>query len=1238
MNRATLVRRLKIAGLAVAALAVVAAAGVAWLTGTAGGFRYLAGLAGSVPGVAITAEGVTGTPATGFAVSHLTIDHERVLIEIRDLRARVNPVFLLGGTIDLAQLSAAAVHVYIKPRRHPPEHTTPAFLPAFLRLTASQATVQQLIVDDPSGELFRAQEISAGIAVSRSRIRIAHVGADAGNYAVHGEAELTAADPLGLAGTLDFLVPVRADRLVARALVMGNLDKLHIDLTTQRPAGARYIGDVDLTGTPRLQGLVTMAIDELAPLASGAPLGRLDGTLTLEGTLHRFTLRGPLRVQALQLGELQLALEAGYADDALDIAAVRLSGSGARAPLVEGHGRVRFKPATSVDVDVQWQRLRWPLSGTVIVESPRGSAHAAGYEPLAVTLSAELTGPQLPATTLAAEGAVQSDRVDIRKLSARLLEGEIAATGSVSWAGQRPWELQASARRVNPGPLRPALRGRIDATARASGRGYDPRGFWNLDLQSLSGQVRGRPVSGGGTASMRDGDLAIAQARLNIASLKATANGTIGRRSDLQAAAELGNLGDFLVDGGGSARLHGTYVAAHGEQQLKGTLEANHLRNGPTHLDLLTARADVDTASTDASEINIVARGLATGSVHIDTLNLAAAGVAAAHTLSVSAQSADRRATLTAHGMYSPNARREHLSLNALEFDAPRLAHYALAATSALDAGARRAALERTCVTNGDSTLCLQGEWLADGPWSAVADVMKLPLATLPLPLPDGAECLGAVSVHASAAGHSGAPPTGTASAQLDGVEFRYRAASGRHVGVKIGTGTIDARAEELAYVLQGEIRTTADSFLHVDAHAQRSAATALGDSPLDGQVRLRTRELDAIPILVRDIDRVSGLLESDVTLGGTIAAPSLDGKLTVSDGAADIYLSNLRLTQIAATIGLHGQGLDLDMRAHAGTGQLAASGALGWDQGKPTGTLKFSGENLLVANLPEARVVASPDVTLAINGQHIDVRGTITIPSATIAPKDLSTAVRVSSDQVIVGAHGEPASPQFTIDSQVKVVLGADVRVAAYGLKGLLAGSILIDAKSDELVTGTGELEVRDGRYLAYAREMDIERGRLLFRGGPVDNAGLDIRASRKLPGYTAGVNVRGTLQAPQLSFFSDPPLPQSQIASLLIVGATNDVGQGGSLLAAQGSALLVGDYTHLVGIDQMTVEADATNGTALVLGKFLSPRLYVSYGISLAQAINTLKLRYTIGDNWVINTESGLNHSADIQYSFQR
>jgi translocation and assembly module TamB len=55
-------------------------------------------------------------------------------------------------------------------------------------------------------------------------------------------------------------------------------------------------------------------------------------------------------------------------------------------------------------------------------------------------------------------------------------------------------------------------------------------------------------------------------------------------------------------------------------------------------------------------------------------------------------------------------------------------------------------------------------------------------------------------------------------------------------------------------------------------------------------------------------------------------------------------------------------------------------------------------------------------------------------------------------------------------------------------------------------------------------------------------------------------------------------------------------------------------------------------------VLGKFLSPRLYASYGISLVDKINTLKLRYTVGDRWVLSVESGLVSAADIEYHIER
>jgi translocation and assembly module TamB len=55
-------------------------------------------------------------------------------------------------------------------------------------------------------------------------------------------------------------------------------------------------------------------------------------------------------------------------------------------------------------------------------------------------------------------------------------------------------------------------------------------------------------------------------------------------------------------------------------------------------------------------------------------------------------------------------------------------------------------------------------------------------------------------------------------------------------------------------------------------------------------------------------------------------------------------------------------------------------------------------------------------------------------------------------------------------------------------------------------------------------------------------------------------------------------------------------------------------------------------------VLGKFLSPRLFISYGISLTESINTLKLRYTISDRWVFRTESGEAQSADLEYTIER
>jgi translocation and assembly module TamB len=148
-----------------------------------------------------------------------------------------------------------------------------------------------------------------------------------------------------------------------------------------------------------------------------------------------------------------------------------------------------------------------------------------------------------------------------------------------------------------------------------------------------------------------------------------------------------------------------------------------------------------------------------------------------------------------------------------------------------------------------------------------------------------------------------------------------------------------------------------------------------------------------------------------------------------------------------------------------------------------------------------------------------------------------------------------------------------------------------------------------------------------------------------------TVGLNVRGTLQAPRLSFFSDPTMPQTQIVTYLLTGkptdavSSNDTATMSSAreaLALQGGGLLASQIGRRLGLEEVGVESsmdsDGGANTALVLGKFLSPRLFISYGISLTESINTLKLRYTISDKWIFKTEAGENQSADLEYTIER
>ena len=177
----------------------------------------------------------------------------------------------------------------------------------------------------------------------------------------------------------------------------------------------------------------------------------------------------------------------------------------------------------------------------------------------------------------------------------------------------------------------------------------------------------------------------------------------------------------------------------------------------------------------------------------------------------------------------------------------------------------------------------------------------------------------------------------------------------------------------------------------------------------------------------------------------------------------------------------------------------------------------------------------------------------------------------------------------------------------------------------------------------------MRITKGLLRYQNAPLSEPQLEIVAERAIKDsdITVAVNVRGTLDNPYVAITSTPSMSSNEALSYLLTGRSIDtlqsgeaanVNQAAESLAVSGGGLLLGGLGTKLGLDEVSVERTGEDDTSVVLGKALSPKLFVSYGISIAEAINTIKLRYTLNTRWSVKAEAGLEQSADIEYRIER
>ncbi|UCF19381.1 MAG: translocation/assembly module TamB domain-containing protein [Gemmatimonadota bacterium] len=421
--------------------------------------------------------------------------------------------------------------------------------------------------------------------------------------------------------------------------------------------------------------------------------------------------------------------------------------------------------------------------------------------------------------------------------------------------------------------------------------------------------------------------------------------------------------------------------------------------------------------------------------------------------------------------------------------------------------------------------------------------------------------------------------------------------------------------------------------------------AQPIGAQSLEAEVT-GSIDLSLVDAVLEDISNSQGRLEIDLAARGTVSDPDYSGEYRLS-GDTDvpglgIQLRDIELTAEAAREGV----LDITGGLVSGDGRLEIVGTAPIIPSPDNpGRLLIRGERFLAAQTDQVSLIVSPSLEIQWTGTAIDVTGEVTIPRATIEILEIpETPENVSKDVVLVGGEEGPRRP-LDIFANIRLVLGDEILFKGFGITTNIEGSIQMTEQPDVGTRGRGELVLREGTYRGYGQNLTIDPGRLVF-AGPVDDPGVEVRAYRRASdGTRAGFTIGGTLKSLDVQVWSEPIMSESAALSYVLFGRSAEQGseaerqQAGNAAALLGGNILAAAMAQQVGLDEARIETGARQeDAAFFAGKYLSPKLYVAYGVGLFEPIEVIRVRYLISRRFTLQAETGSRDSGDILFRIER
>jgi autotransporter translocation and assembly factor TamB len=419
-----------------------------------------------------------------------------------------------------------------------------------------------------------------------------------------------------------------------------------------------------------------------------------------------------------------------------------------------------------------------------------------------------------------------------------------------------------------------------------------------------------------------------------------------------------------------------------------------------------------------------------------------------------------------------------------------------------------------------------------------------------------------------------------------------------------------------------------------------------LAPEPIQATLNGRVDDLVVLEAFTSMVDSAKGNVTLDAKLDGTLGESHLTGGFDVRDASMWLPFLGIKLEDLQFTAtGDQAGDVTVDGRAQSGGGTLSIIGSSPVQpNGENPGRVQIRGTRFEAIDNAQAHAIVSPRLDVRLSGDTVGVQGDIELPLARVVLTEIPEfAVAPSTDVIFIDSLPTDRGAR-ALGARVRLTLGDSVSFQGFNFNAELGGSILIDQEPGGLATAAGTLRIEEGRYKAYGQDLTIEDGQVRFTGGPVDNPGLSIRAQRTAEDSTvAGISITGTLKQPDVTLYADRDMSESQMLSYIVRGSpieSGGAGGGGNMLSKaltslglRGGNVLAGRVGETIGLEDAKLETKGSlREASFVAGRYLSPRLYLSYGIGLFDPVSTLRLRYVLSSRFTLEARTGAETSADL------